>query len=105
MIYEILPAGKKNAIKKETLCAEFNLDARSLRKRIERERASGAVILSNSGSGGYYKPSNIEELDEFIRMQKSQIRSRYRSIRSAQKLKREMTEEQSGQMKLDIQED
>ncbi|MDY2627786.1 MAG: hypothetical protein SOW08_05640 [Lachnospiraceae bacterium] len=102
MIFEMLPEGKTKAISKEILCAELNIDARTLRSYILRERQSGFVILSNTRTGGYYKPATESELDEYIQMQKSQIFSRFRSIRSAQKMKQELAEKQSGQLTLTL---
>ena len=104
MVFELLPEGKNNAIKKEILCDRLGIDVRTLRRKILSERESGAVILSNAGTGGYYKPSSTEEIDEYIAMQKTQILSRFRSIRSAQKMKQELAEQRSGQMELNLQE-
>lgn len=102
MVYELLPTGKNNAVRKEKLCAKLGIDARTLRKYIMQERQNGAVILSNARTGGYYIPSTPEELDEFIRMQKGQIFSRFRSIKSAQEMKRELAEKRSGQLTLNL---
>ncbi|MCI7100050.1 MAG: hypothetical protein MR966_14335 [Lachnospiraceae bacterium] len=70
-----------------------------------KERQDGAVILSNAKTGGYYRPSTPEELDEFIKTQKGQIFSRFRSIRSAQEFKKKLKEQKSGQLTLNLQED
>ena len=105
MVYELLPTGKNNAVKKETLCAKLGINARTLRKYIMLERQNGAVILTNPSSGGYYRPTTESELDEYIQMQKSQIFSRFRSIRSAQEFKKKLAEQQSGQLTLNLQED
>lgn len=105
MIFELLPTGKDKAIKKTTLCNQLNVSERTLRDIIKRERQDGAVILSNAGTGGYYKPSNTQEIDEYIAMQRAQIISRFRSIRSARKIKQELAEQKSGQLELNIQEE
>lgn len=105
MVYELLPTGKNNAVKKETLCAKLGINARTLRKYIMLERQNGAVILSNAKTGGYYIPSTPEELDEFVQMQKGQIFSRFRSIKSAQGMKKQLEEQKSGQLTLNLQED
>lgn len=102
MVYEVLPEGKENAVKAEVLCAQLGIGARVLRKKIMQERQNGAVILTNPSSGGYYRPTTESELDEYIQMQKSQIFSRFRSIRSAQKMKRELAEKRSGQLALNL---
>ena len=102
LVYELLPTGKNNAVKKETLCAKLGINARTLRKYIMLERQNGAVILSNAKTGGYYIPSTPEELDEFVQMQKSQIFSRFRSIKSAQEFKKKLAEQQSGQLTLNL---
>lgn len=102
MVYELLPTGKNNAVRKEKLCAKLGINARTLRKYIMLERQNGAVILSNAKTGGYYIPSTPEELDEFVQMQKSQIFSRFRSIKSAQEFKKKLAEQQSGQLTLNL---
>ena len=105
MVYEVLPEGKENAVKAEVLCAQLGIGARVLRKKIMLERQNGAVILTNPSSGSYYRPTTESELDEYIQMQKSQIFSRFRSIRSAQEFKKKLAEQKSGQLTLNLQED
>ena len=102
MVYEVLPEGKENAVKAEVLCAQLGIGARVLRKKIMLERQNGAVILTNPSSGGYYRPTTESELDEYIQMQKTQIFSRFRSIRSAKKIKKKLAEQRSGQLTLNL---
>ena len=104
MIYELLPTGKDKAVTKTALCNQLNISERMLREIIQKERQDGAVILSNAGTGGYYKPSSTAEIDEYIAMQKAQIISRFRSVKSARALKKQLEEQQSGQLELSLQE-
>ena len=104
MIYEMLPTGKDKAVTKTALCNQLSISERTLREIIKAERESGAVILSNAGTGGYYKPSSTEEIDEYIAMQRAQIISRFRSVKSARELKKQLEKQQSGQLELSLQE-
>ena len=69
MIYEFLEVGEENALSPEYLKAALGFRTiRALQKQIEQERAQGKVILSSTiPTGGYYLPSNKNEIRRFIR--------------------------------------
>ena len=74
MIYEILKEGRENAMTKKQLCEMFGITAETLRLEIQKERLDGALILScSTPPGGYFRPSNVEELLQYERSQKSRI--------------------------------
>ena len=54
---------------------------RELQKAIERERQSGAVILSTcTEGGGYFLPANETEIREFIRTLSNRAKNTRRSM-------------------------
>lgn len=67
-VYKALRYGKENAIPSKALAQALGFQTvRELQKQIERERAAGAVILSDSYGGGYYLSDDPEELRRFTR--------------------------------------
>lgn len=67
-VYKSLKYGKENAIPSKVLAQALGFQTvRELQKQIERERAAGAVILSDSHGGGYYLSDDPEELRRFTR--------------------------------------
>ncbi|MGI6181915.1 MAG: hypothetical protein ACOYIE_07545 [Agathobaculum sp.] len=84
-ISEYLPTSKENAIPSGTLAGMLGFDTvRELQKAIERERQSGAVILSTcTEGGGYFLPANEQEIREFIRTLSNRAKNTRRSMESA----------------------
>ena len=84
-ISEYLPTGKENAIPSRALADMLGFDTVSeLQKAIERERQSGAVILSTcTEGGGYFLPANETEIREFIRTLSNRAKNTRRSMESA----------------------
>ena len=82
MIEELLHTGIQNALSPEYLAAVTGLDSvRAVQKQIERERRSGAVILSSTvPPGGYYLPANRSEVMRFIRTLENRSTGDYGSI-------------------------
>ena len=66
-IYAMLPTGRENAITKKTLARMVGVSERKLRLRIAEERKNGALIISSTESGGYYRPKTRQEAERFIR--------------------------------------
>lgn len=76
-IYDLLPVGSENAISRRQLMQITGLEDRKLRRKIEKERRAGALILSSSADmgGGYFRPANAEELRRWIAMMEAHANS------------------------------
>lgn len=84
-IFNILPIGRERAISSEALAAVTGCKSvRELQKRIERERLAGAVILSDTHGGGYYRSNDPAELRRFVRTLNARARNTLRAAESAQ---------------------
>lgn len=84
-IFDILPIGRERAISSEALAAVTGCKSvRELQKRIERERLAGAVILSDTHGGGYYRSNDPTELRRFVRTLNARARNTLRAAESAQ---------------------
>lgn len=85
-VYDSLRYGRKNAIPSKILAEALGFQSvRDLQKQIERERAAGAVILSDSCGGGYYLSNDPEELLRFTRTLNARARNTIKAAQSAQK--------------------
>ena len=77
--------GRENAIPSKTLAEVLGYPStRELQKQIERERAAGAVMLSDSHGGGYYLSNDPDELRRFTRTLNARARNTIRAAQSAQ---------------------
>ena len=87
MIEELLHTGIQNALSPEYLAAVTGLDSvGAVQKQIERERRSGAVILSSTvPPGGYYLPANRSEVMGFIRTLENRSLGTMEALQSARK--------------------
>ncbi len=74
-IADYLSRGRENAITRRELERLTNLDGRSVRLLIERERRSGTPILADS-TNGYYLPATDDERAACVRS----LRHRAREI-------------------------
>lgn len=85
-VYDSLNYGRANAIPSKVLAAELGFrSVRDLQKRIEAERAAGAVILSDPHGGGYYLSDDPEELRRFTRTLNARAKNTLRAAESAQR--------------------
>lgn len=85
-VYDVLPYGRDNAIPSKALVQMLGFPSdRELRKQIERERAAGAVILSDCSRGGYYLSDDPEELRRFTRTLNARARNTIKAAQSAQR--------------------
>lgn len=85
-VYDSLRYGRENAIPSKLLAEVLGFQTvRDLQKQIERERAAGAVILSDSHGGGYYMSNDPEELLRFTRTLNARARNTIRAAQSAQR--------------------
>lgn len=66
-IFDLLLAGEANAVSRSELCTITGLCLRNLQTIVHEERCNGKLILTNTRTGGYYKPGNTEETMHFIR--------------------------------------
>ena len=85
-VYDVLHYGLDNAIPTKDLVQMLGLQSdRELRKMVERERAAGAVILSDCRRGGYYLSDDPEELLRFTRTLQSRAKNTAKAAQSAQR--------------------
>lgn len=94
-ISNLIPMGKKNAIKREELldrCVLFGLatNDRAMRKLIEEARREKCILNMQDGSG-YFQPTkdDLPELRHYV----AQERDRYITIASNLKMARAMLED------------
>ena len=59
-IVDMLPKGKRNAVRMSELAAALHTSEREVRKFIHEARCNGAVIIGDNN--GYYLPCSREEL-------------------------------------------
>lgn len=85
-VFDSLRYGKENAIPSKTLAKALGFQSvRDLQKQIERERAAGAVILSDPCGGGYYLSNDPHELRRFTRTLNARAKNTMRAAESAQR--------------------
>lgn len=85
-VFDALHYGKENAIPSKTLAQALGFQSvRDLQKQIERERAAGAVILSDPCVGGYYLSNDPEELLRFTKTLNARARNTMKAAESAQR--------------------
>lgn len=85
-IYDSLRHGRENAIPSKTLAKAMGFrSVRDLQKAVERERAAGAVILSDPCGGGYYLSEDPDELRRFTRTLTARAKNTIKAAQSAQR--------------------
>lgn len=85
-VYEYLHYGKENAIRSKDLAEALGFKTvRDLQKRIEQERAAGAVILSDSHGAGYYLSNDPVELRRFTQTLNARATNTLKAAESAQR--------------------
>ncbi len=83
-VFDSLHYGKENAIPSKALAKALGFQSvRDLQKQIERERAAGAVILSDPCCGGYYLSNDPAELLRFTRTLEARARNTIKAAESA----------------------
>lgn len=84
-VFDFLRYGKENAIPSKDLAAALGYKTvRDLQKEIERERAAGAVILSDPNGAGYYLSDDPAELRRFTRTLNARAANTMKAAQSAQ---------------------
>lgn len=84
-VIEYVPMGKRNAIATSELAKRIGISQREARKAVFNARCKGEIICSTCGenASGYYRPTSVEEIRPYIRLQESRIRSAQEALRSA----------------------
>ncbi len=91
-VRDYLRYGKENAVPSKILAKSLGFrSVRDLQKRIEFERAHGAVILSDPCGGGYYLSGDPCELRRFVRTLNARAKNTLRAAESAQRALNEVT--------------
>ena len=86
IVYDSLLYGRENAIPSAVLVNMHLFSSpRELQRQIERERAAGAVILSDPHGAGYYRSTDPRELRQFIRTMYTRAGNTLRAAESAQR--------------------
>lgn len=67
-VYNTIPKGKKNAVKRANLAAQLNLSDREMRKAIEILNEKRHVVCNLMDGRGYYIPANEMEYLEYERI-------------------------------------
>lgn len=69
MIYELLLAGRENAITSRHLCRMLGIDRRTLTAEIERERRAGCPICASVDCTcpGYFIAESVDEFRRYLR--------------------------------------
>ena len=84
-VRDALDFGRENAIPSKVLAEILGYrSVRDLQKQIERERAAGAVILSDPNGAGYYLSDDPAELQRFTRTLNARAANTIRAAQSAQ---------------------
>ena len=85
-VYEYLRYGKEQAIRTKDLAMALGFKSvRDLQKQIERERAAGAVILSDPMGVGYYLSNDPVELRRFTQTLNARATNTLKAAESAQR--------------------
>ena len=83
-VRDSLRYGKAAAIASKPLAEALGFrSVRDLQKQIEKERAAGAVILSDPCGGGYYLSDDPAELLRFTRTLEARARNTIKAAESA----------------------
>ena len=84
-VHDALRYGRENAIPSKALAEALGYPStRDLQRQIERERAAGAVILSDPCGGGYYLSDDPVELRRFTRTLNARAKNTIKAAQSAQ---------------------
>ena len=85
-ILDFLPRGIENAISMAELAARANCDPRTARQLVYNARLGGEIICSSCDdeNGGYFIPIVDYEVERYVKMQKSRIKSAQAAVKSAE---------------------
>jgi len=88
-IIDYIPKGKDNAITREELVKLTGFTDRIIREQISQARRDTAIINNQDGRG-YYKPSDREEIERYIKQESSRAKSIFWCLRGAKKALKEV---------------
>ena len=95
-VHDSLRYGRPNAVPSKILAAAMGFQSvRDLQKQIEKERAAGAVILSDTHGGGYYLSDDPAELRRFTRTMQARAKNTFKAAQSAQRALDRLTGQES----------
>ena len=96
LVRDALLFGRENAVPAKQLTRILGFrSVRDLQKQIERERGSGAVILSDPCGGGYYLSNDPDELRRFTQTLNARAANTLRAAESAQRALNAITGQES----------
>lgn len=81
-VLNAIPYGKENAVTREKLCKETHMDDRKVRDIISELR-DFELICSKSGFDGYWRPTNREEVKDFLSENTKRIKSLFKMCKLA----------------------
>lgn len=85
-IRDALHYGRQNAIPSKRLAAALGFrSVRELQEQVAKERAAGAVILSDANGGGYFLSDEPAELERFARTLEARARNTVLAAQSARR--------------------
>lgn len=82
LVLNAIPYGKDNAVTREKLCKKTHMDDRKVRDIIAELR-DFELICSKSGFDGYWRPTNREEVKDFLSENAKRIKSLFKMCRLA----------------------
>lgn len=86
LVKDALHYGRENAISSKLLASILGYPSvRELQAQVAKERAAGAVILSDANGGGYFLSEDPAELRRFTRTLEARARNTARAAQSAQR--------------------
>lgn len=81
-ILEFIPYGRKNAIKRRTLCDLTGLRDREMRRAIEEARNETPIINLQDGNG-YYRPDDRDDLQRYVLQEQARAKKILQNINVA----------------------
>lgn len=83
---ELIPVGKENALSAREIAVYTSSDVRGVQARIERLRLAGVLICSclDGKGGGYFRPANNSEVNDYLRHERKRIAARKASLKPAE---------------------
>ena len=96
-VVDLIPYGRKNAIKRAELLRNYEGNDREMRREIQDAR-NEEIIINLSDGRGYFRPESRSEIAAYIAQETARARTIERNIRVA---KRKLAEV-DGQTTLDV---